>query len=388
MKKTLTIVLCVLLAASLFAVLGCQPAAEPAEVPEEEVVVDEEPVDDSQEGEEEQILEDTIEEGAAEGEVPQGLVIGKIPITLANGYHQADVTWFTNYAMEKYGATVKVLDGKFEQATIVANLDQLVAEGVDMIVLHTYEAESVEAGIQAARDAGIPIITFYLKTAMDVPHVAINEASAAFEMGVITATKWIEFHPDEPIIYGVIDYVDSPVVQQMRTQPFIEGLKSIAPDAKEGLILDGGGTRETGYTAAQDMIQSNPEINVFYGASSDYSLAILPALQEAGRGIAIDGVPQTEILVGTDATEQELINIFDPSSSFKVTMGLTPKENGMLKVDTIIRVYLGEIDPDTAEVINATDIEIDFWTSDIAVVQAWMEEQYMTENVDLSTPSE
>lgn len=385
MKKIFTIVVCVLLAVSLFTVLGCQPAAAPAEEPMEEVV---DPVDDSQEGEEEQILEDTIEEGEAEGVVPPGLVIGKIPITLANGYHQADVTWFTNYAMEKYGATVKVLDGKFEQATIVANLDQLVAEGVDMIVLHTYEAESVEAGIQAARDAGIPIITFYLKTAKDVPHVAINEASAAFEMGVVTATKWLEFHPDQPIIYGVIDYVDSPVVQQMRTQPFIEGLKSIAPDAKEGLILDGGGTRETGYTAAQDMIQSNPEINVFYGASSDYSLAILPALQEAGRGLAIDGVPQTEILVGTDATEQELINIFDPTSSFKVTMGLTPKENGILKVDTIIKVWLGEIDPDSAEVINATDLEIDFWNSDITEVQAWMEEQYMTENVDLSKKAE
>jgi len=401
MKKLLTVVLCLMLAASVFALVGCTPAEAPAadepaaeepaaEEPAAEEPAAEEPAEQpaAEEPEDDQILEDTIEAGAAEGEIPEGLVIGKIPITLANGYHQADVQWFENYAMEEYGATVKVLDGKFEQPTIVANLDQLVAEGVDAICLHTYEAESVEAGIQAARDAGIPIITFYLKTAKDVPHVAINEATAAFEMGVVTATKWMEFHPDEPIVYGVVDYVDSPVVQQMRTQPFIEGLKSVEPDATEGLILDGGGTRDTGYKAAQDMIQSHPEINVFYGASSDYSLAILPALQEAGRGLAVDGVPETEILVGTDATEQELINIFDPSSSFKVTMGLTPKENGMLKVDTLMKVYSGEIDPDTAEVINATDVEIDFWNSSIEEVQAWMEEQYMTENVDLSQPAE
>lgn len=385
MKKLLTVVLSLMLIVSVFAFVGCQQSPASEEPATEDAATEDAATEDT---ESEQILEDTIEAGAAEGEIPEGLVIGKIPITLANGYHQADVQWFEKYAMEEYGATVKVLDGKFDQSTIVANLDQLVAEGVDAICLHTYEAESVEAGIQAARDAGIPIITFYLKTEKDVPHVAINEATAAFEMGVVAATKWMEYHPDEPIVYGVIDYVDSPVVQQMRTGPFIEGILSVAPDATEGLILDGGGTRDTGYKAAQDMIQSHPEINIFYGASSDYSLAILPALQEAGRGLAVDGVPQTEILVGTDATEQELINIFDPTCSFKVTMGLTPKENGILKVDTLMKVYTGEIDPDTAEVINATDLEIDFWNSDIEDIQAWMEEEYMTENVDLSQPAE
>jgi ribose transport system substrate-binding protein len=320
-----------------------------------------------------------LTEGAAEGQLPKNFTIGKIPITLANGYHQADVEWFKKYAEEQYGAKVKVLDGKFEQATIVANLDQLVAEGVDAIVLHTYEAESVEAGIEAARAAGIPIITFYLQTDNDIPFVAINEATQAFEMGVATANAWEKFHPDEPIIYGVVDYVDSPVVQAMRTGPFIEGLKSVAPNAKEGMILDGGGTRDTGYKAAQDMIQSHPEINVFYGASSDYSLAILPALEEAGRGKAVNGVPETEILVGTDATEAELVKIFDPSSSFKVTMGLTPRENAILKVDTIVKAYLGEIDPDKRQTIEATDKEIDYWSADIDEIQTWLEEEYMTE---------
>ncbi|TFG64047.1 MAG: sugar ABC transporter substrate-binding protein [Spirochaetales bacterium] len=319
-----------------------------------------------------------LTEGKAVGKLPKNFTIGKIPITLANGYHQADVAWFTKYAEEQYGAKVKVLDGKFEQATIVANLDQLVAEGVDAIVLHTYEAESVEAGIRAARKAGIPIITFYLQTNNDIPFVAINEADQAFEMGVATAKAWTKFHPDKPIIYGVVDYVDSPVVQAMRTGPFIKGLKSVAPNAKEGLILDGGGTRDTGYKAAQDMIQSHPEINVFYGASSDYSLAILPALEEAGRGKAVKGVPNTEILVGTDATEAELVKVFDPNSSFKVTMGLTPRENGILKVDTIVKAYLGEIDPDKRQTIEAHDKEIDYWSANIDEIQKWLEDEYMT----------
>ncbi len=370
MKKITLLVVTLLVAVMAFA--ACAPAAAPvaSEAPASEAPASEAPASEAP----------ASEAPAGEvKEIPQGLVIGKIPITLANGYHQADVEWFTEYAKEKYGAEVKVLDGKFEQPTIVANLDQLIAEGVDAIVVHSYEAESVVPGIEAARAAGIPIITFYLETENNVPFVAINEASAAFEMGKVAAEQWTKAHPDKPIVYSVVDYVDSPVVQAMRTGPFIEGIKSVAPDAKEGKIIDGGGTRDTGYKAAQDIIQSAPETNIFYGASSDYSLAILPALEEAGRGKAKDGVVETEILVGTDATGAELVAIYDPSSSFKITMGLTPKENGMLKVDTIMKTWSGEINADEKMTVEATDKEIDFWNTPLEEARAWYKEEYRAE---------
>lgn len=370
MKKILVVLLSLLLVVASFAACAPKPAPEaPAETAAPTVT------------------EAPAAATAAPAEKPaekdvKGKVFGMIPITLANGYHQAQITHETKYAMDKYGITLKVLDGKFDQPTITKNLDQLVAEGVDAIILHTYEAASVEAGIQSARDAGIPIISFYLQTSMSIPHVAINEAAAAFKMGEVTAKKWKEFYPDKPIKIGVIDYIDSPVVQEMRTNPFIAGIQSIDATAEVTKKIDGGGTRETGYKATQDLLQSNPEVNIIYGASSDYSLAALTALQEAGRGKAVDGKPLTEILVGTDATEAELVNIFDPTSSMKVTMGLTPKENAYLLVDTMVKAYLGEIDPDQITVVEATDLEIDFWTSSIDDTQTWLENEYMTK-VDL-----
>ncbi|MEF9989452.1 MAG: sugar ABC transporter substrate-binding protein [Christensenellaceae bacterium] len=368
MKKIICIALCVVMILGVVAVgTSCAPAAPAAPAATDAPAATEAPAADAS----------TAAPAAdAPKEIPEGLVIGKIPITLANGYHQADVDWFTQLAKEQYGAEVKVLDGKFEQPTIVSNLDQLIAEGVDMIVLHSYEAESVVPGIDAARAAGIPIITFYLETPNNVPFVAINEAESAFQMGKVSAEKWIEFHPDKPIVYSVVDYIDNPTVQEMRTGPFIEGIKSVAPDAKEGMIVDGGGTRDTGYKVAQDIIQACPETNIFYGAASDYSLAIWPALQEAGRGKAVDGVPETEILVGTDATEAELMLIYDPSSSFKVTMGLTPMENAQTKLDTIMKAYTGEINPDEKLTVECTDKEIDYWTMPVDEAQKWLTDEY------------
>jgi ribose transport system substrate-binding protein len=318
---------------------------------------------------------ETDDSAAASDVSVEGKTIGVIPITLSNGFHQAEKVWREKYA-EEYGVTLKYLDGEFDQATIVANLDQLIAEGVDGIVLHSYEVDSVVAGIDAARAAGIPIIEYYLETPNEIPFVAINESEAAFAMGEAAAKAWTDAHPDEPIVYSVVDYVDSPVVQAMRTQPFIEGLKSVAPDATEGLIIDGGGTRDTGYKAAQDIIQAKPETNVFYGAASDYSLAIVPALQEAGRGKAVDGVPEKEIVVGTDATGEEMTLLFDPESSFKVTMGLTPKDNGKKVVDTIVSVMKGEIDPDKKVTIDTFDQEFDYWSTTVEDARAWYQDQY------------
>ncbi|MCL2112021.1 MAG: sugar ABC transporter substrate-binding protein [Clostridiales bacterium] len=313
--------------------------------------------------------------GGGGGGGVEGKVVGVIPITLSNGFHQAEKVWRETFAAE-YGLTLKYLDGEFDQTIIVNNLDQLIAEGVDGIILHTAEVDSVIAGVNEARAQGIPIIHYYLEVPNEIPFVAINEAEAAFVMGQVAAEKWLEAHPGTQIVYSVVDYIDNASVQMMRTQPFIAGILDVAPDARQGLIIDGGGTRDSGYRAAQDIIQGAPDTNIFYGASSDYSLAIWPALQEAGRGKAVNGMPDTEILVGTDATGEEMKLLFDPTSSFKVTMGLTPKDNGKKIIDTMVAVMLGDIDPDTKVTIDTYDKEFDFWNTTIEEAREWYIEQY------------
>ncbi|MDR1796239.1 MAG: sugar ABC transporter substrate-binding protein [Clostridiales Family XIII bacterium] len=374
-RKTLALLLCVCVALmfTLGACGGGGSSAGGSSAPAEEPVAEEPDVEADVTAADGQGVPSQPPSG--DTSAVEGTTVGVIPITLSNGFHQAEKIWREKYA-EEYGITLKYLDGEFDQQTIVNNLDQLIAEGVDAIILHSYEVDSVVPGIDEARAQGIPIIEYYLETPNEIPFVAINEATAALKMGEAAATAWIEAHPDEPIVYSVVDYIDSPVVQTMRTQPFIQGIKNVAPDAKEGAIVDGGGTRDTGYKVAQDIIQSHPETNIFYGASSDYSLAIYPALQEAGRGKATDGVPETEIVVGTDATGEEMKLVYDPSSSFKVTMGLTPKDNGKAIMDTMVRVMIGELDADTKIQIDTFDQEFDYWSTTVEDARTWYTDQY------------
>ena len=58
------------------------------------------------------------ESSAAEEVSVEGKVVGMIPITMANGFHQAETQWREKFA-EEYGITLKILDGEFDQSTIL-----------------------------------------------------------------------------------------------------------------------------------------------------------------------------------------------------------------------------------------------------------------------------
>jgi ribose transport system substrate-binding protein len=195
-------------------------------------------------------------------------------------------------------------------------------------------------------------------------------------MGEVAASKWMEFHPDKPIVYAVIGWMENPVVQVERTEPFIAGVKSVAPNAKEAALLDAAAGTEKAYEVCQDLLQSHPEVNIIYSEAANLTLGVLPALEEAGRGVAVDGVPVTEILVSTDAPETELRDIYDPTKSLKVTMGLTPKDNAIARIDNLFDIYTGKTPQDEFLVIETYDKEIDYWNTSAAEAAAWFNEQY------------
>jgi ABC-type sugar transport system substrate-binding protein len=315
----------------------------------------------------------------------KAIVLGNVVVTLENSYHQAEAKHFEAYAKEKYGADVMILDGKMDTPTIVSSLDQLVAKKVDAIVIQCIMGDTINEGIKAANAAGIPVLPFYNKpTQVSTPFLAINEAVTSTKMGEIAAKKWKEFYPDKPIMVGMIDFLDVITIKTQRSDPFWQGVLNVDPNAKLVSRLDGGGTREKAMAVAQDMLQAHPEINIFYGVVSDFALGALSAFEAAGRGKAKDGVPLTEIIVGTDAPQSELVKVFDPNSSFKITQGLTPKENAILKVDTMMAMIKGEIPMDKEKVVDAHDMEIDYWNSNIDDTQKWLEEQYFTK-IDLKS---
>jgi ABC-type sugar transport system substrate-binding protein len=321
--------------------------------------------------------------GVALFAAPKQIVLGKVPITLEAQFHQALVKIEADYAMKKYGAVLKVIDGEFKSDVAVNAVYNFISQKVDGIILHTMDPAVLDQCIKAAHDKGIPISTFYNEPATKAnPHVQINEIVTSKQMGALAAKKWKEWYPNKPIKIGIIDYLNVEHAMQQRSNPFIEGVKSVDPKAEVVSRLDGGGSSEKSLAAAQDMLQAHPEVNIVYGANADHALAALAAFENAGRGKAVNGKALTEIFVGTDATEAELLKLFNPNSAFKITQGLQPKANAEAEIDTMMKMINKKLAWDKWVEIPTLDILFSYWSNKVEDGTAFLRDQYFMD-VDL-----
>ncbi|MCJ7665212.1 MAG: hypothetical protein MUO59_00575, partial [Actinobacteria bacterium] len=81
--------------------------------------------------------------------------------TLGNVFHQARFAAAKDYAMEEYGAEVFAFDGKSDSNVMTQNIDQIVAQGMDMATLQIWDSEAAKPGILDAIDKGIAINMFF-----------------------------------------------------------------------------------------------------------------------------------------------------------------------------------------------------------------------------------
>jgi ABC-type sugar transport system substrate-binding protein len=315
----------------------------------------------------------------------KGMVFGKVPYTLAAGYHQSHVKHMELYAKKKYGIEVRVIDGETTNNATLAAAETFVSQGVDGLIVHCNDPVVMDQIANIGNKAGIPTTSFFSATASkSVPHTRINEAKTSKMMGVAAATMWKKWYPNKPIKIGVIDYLQYEIVQVGRTRPFIAGVMEVDPTAVVVSKLEGNANIEKAMSATQDMIQAHPDINIIYGASADHSLGALAALEAAGRGKAVNGKVLTEIVVGTDATEGEMIKVFDPSSSLKITQGLQPAINAAAEVDLMVMIKQGKIGQNEFYIKDTFNKFMTFWNTSLDEAQEFMSYQYFS-NFDLKS---
>ena len=312
----------------------------------------------------------------------ESYVFGKIPYTMAHGYHQGHVKHLIAHGKE-LGHEIKVIDGEGSSEVTLNAVETFISQGVKGILVHCNDPKVMDQIIKMCAKAGILVTSFYGESACRcVPHLQINEAVTSEQMGAAAAKKWKEWYPDKPIKVGIIDFMQFEVVQVHRTRPFIAGVKSVDPSAEVVSILEGNGNIEQAMAQMQDMLQAHPDVNIVYGNNADHALGALAALEAAGRGKAIDGKCQTEIVVGTDATEAELLKVFDPGSSLKITQGLQPAVNGKAELDLMLKIVNGEIKADAWYLQDTYDKYISYWDTSLKEAQEFLEYQYFSK-IDL-----
>ncbi|MDG1117783.1 MAG: substrate-binding domain-containing protein [Flavimaricola sp.] len=232
------------------------------------------------------------------------------------------------------GWDVNVIDTGGDVAAVISRIEDVVTQGVDAIVINVDPAQ-VGAGLQAAADAGVPVVGMDAGSdPLLVANVTSNGYAMAVETSVYVANRiggagnvvMFTFDPFPPVqVRGVIaDAV-------FANYPDITVLDRITPDVSDGGIADSRAQMEA-------ILAANPEagsISAVWAAWDQPALGALQAIEAAGRegeGIVITGI---------DANPQARDAIAQ-GGNFEASVAQDFAGIGATAADTVARILAGE----------------------------------------------
>lgn len=195
------------------------------------------------------------------------------------------------------GWDANIVDTAGDVAAVISRIEDAVTQNVDAIVINV-DPEQIAAGLEAAKDAGIPVIGMDSGASpLLVTNVTSNGYAMAAETSVYVANRikgegnvvMFVFDPFPPVqIRGVIaDAV-------FANFPDIKVIDRVTPDVQDGGIADSRAKMEA-------ILAANPEpgsIAAVWAAWDQPGLGALQAIEAAGR----DG--EGIVIVGIDANPQ------------------------------------------------------------------------------------
>lgn len=232
------------------------------------------------------------------------------------------------------GWDVNVIDTAGDVAAVIARIEDAVTQNVDAIVINVDPAQ-VGAGLQAAADAGIPVVGMDAGTD---PLLAANVTSNGYAMAAETAVYvanriggagnvvMFTFDPFPPVqARGVIaDAV-------FGNFPDITVLDRVTPDVSDGGIADSRAKMEA-------ILAANPEpgsIAAVWAAWDQPALGALQAIEDAGR--AGEGI----VITGIDANPQAR-DAIAAGGNFEASVAQDFAGIGATTADTVARLIAGE----------------------------------------------
>lgn len=205
--------------------------------------------------------------------------IGVSLLTLTNPFFKTIGDTMTEEG-KKQGYEVVVVAGENDPARQKDQVKDFIVKKVSAIVLSPCDSRSIGTAIQDANKAGIPVFTADIacldKTAKVTSHVATDNYSG----GKLAGEAMVEAIGGKGKV-AILDYPEVESVIQ-RTKGFKE-VVSAHKDIQIVATLPGGGDRDKSFSAAQDILQSNPQLDGIFAINDPSALGAVAALEKTGR---------------------------------------------------------------------------------------------------------
>ncbi len=238
---------------------------------------------------------------------------------------------------ESCGWNLIATDAAGSAAKQVADVDSMIAQGIDVLFLPPREEKPLLPAVMKARAAGIP--TFLVDRSVDEAVARPGEHFVAFlgsdfiDQGRRVA-EWTlaNFEGDQGIIVELEGTTGSSPANDRR-----QGFDDVMAQHDNMTIVasqTGDFARDLGRQVMETLLQAHPDVNIVYAHNDEMAIGAIQALELAGR------TPGEDVLVvSIDGTRDALQAIIDGK------MGVTVESSpffGPLACDVMKRYAAGE----------------------------------------------
>lgn len=185
-------------------------------------------------------------------------------------------------AAQEAGYDLLVTDTDFDIARSVAAIEDYTSMGVDAIL--SWGSAQFIAAIQAAVDAGIPVVCYDGSTPSEavtanVTYDPIDDGNAiGLWVKAYIEANWA----NEEVEVAILDFPASSEICVGRTNAFKAVIETI-PNAKIVAQMDGKASRADSMAAAETILEAHPNVRVAYGINFDTVAGFYAALEGRGK---------------------------------------------------------------------------------------------------------
>lgn len=213
----------------------------------------------------------------------------------------------------------------------LADVEDFITKGVSVIIISPVDSKGVRSAINKAEKAGIKVIT------VDVPANNVEVTSFVGTDNFAGGERAGELMAKSIGEKGNVAVIEYPTVQSVVDR--VEGFKkAIAKYPKVKIVaIQPGITRSEALSAAQNIIQANPDVVGIFGFGDDAALAAASAVKAAKlenqvKVIGFDGMEEARNAVKNDPVMIGVIAQY-------------PDQMGKVAIETAAKVIKGETVP-------------------------------------------
>lgn len=251
------------------------------------------------------------------------------------------------------GIEVEVIDANLDIAKQVAAAEDFMARGdIDVLVMTPVNEVGVVPIVRRARADGVNLVIEGNPVTGMQTMVAICDYDTGYSAGVKAGEMLQGEGADAPRVMNVGLPLLSATI--LRSNGFMDGLRTLYPDAELAHDLDGGGNPDRAQEVSSAALAADSDIDVIYGINDSSALGGLQAWRAAG-------LPEDDLLVvGTGSEGLAFLNEMMAGGPYKIEAAMFPEKIGYSLTDTAVAMFQGEdlpehvVSPTTA--VTAEDV--------------------------------